>query len=65
MFGWTTKIGRLVESMAADRSGATSIEYALIAIIVGVGIILSLQGVTSELNPVFNKVDTELAANNT
>ena len=36
MFGWTTKIGRLVESMAADRSGATSIEYALIAIIVGV-----------------------------
>lgn len=43
-----------------DESGATAIEYGLIAAIVGVGIILGLQNVRTELNSTFGKVQTEL-----
>ncbi len=43
-----------------DESGATAIEYGLIAAIVGVGIILGLQNVRTELQTTLNKVGTEL-----
>jgi pilus assembly protein Flp/PilA len=45
-----------------DESGATAIEYGLIAAIVGVGIILGLQSVRTELQTTLNKVSSELKA---
>lgn len=43
-----------------DESGATAIEYGLIAALIGVGIIVVLQNVRGELQNTFNKVQTEL-----
>ena len=45
-----------------DDSGATAIEYALIAAIVGIGIIVALQSMTQGLNATFNQTTTDLAA---
>ena len=47
-----------------DESGATAIEYALIAAIVGIGIIAALQQVKTQLNATFGKVSTTLQAAN-
>ncbi len=44
-----------------DQSGATAIEYGLIAAIVGVGLIASLGTLKTNLNTTFGKVSTELA----
>lgn len=41
----------------ADASGATAIEYALIATIVGVGIVIGLQAIPQALNTLFNDVN--------
>ena len=49
-----------VNTFLADESGATAIEYGLIAAIVGVGIILGLQNVRTELQATLTKVQTEL-----
>ena len=43
-----------------DESGATAIEYGLIAAIVGVGLIAALGGLKNELNSTFNKVGGSL-----
>jgi pilus assembly protein Flp/PilA len=43
-----------------DESGATAIEYGLIAAIVGVGIIVGLEPLTTALNGTFGTVATEL-----
>ena len=43
-----------------DESGATAIEYGLIAAIVGVGIIVGLGSVRTELQGTLNKVSSEL-----
>ncbi len=43
-----------------DESGATAIEYGLIAAIVGVGIIVALQTLKGELNTTFGAVSTGL-----
>ena len=45
---------------AQDESGATAIEYGLIAAIVGVGIILGLGNLKTGLNDLFTDVQTEL-----
>jgi pilus assembly protein Flp/PilA len=45
-----------------DESGATAIEYGLIAAIVGVGIILALQNVRTGLQNTFNAVNTQLSS---
>lgn len=47
-----------IRRFAKDESAATSIEYALIAIIVGVGIIGSLTAITPELVAVFDYLTT-------
>jgi len=44
-----------------DDSGATAIEYGLIAAIVGVGIIVGLGALRDGLNNLFNNVKTELS----
>jgi len=43
-----------------DESGATAIEYGLIAALVAVAIIAALNAMTVQLNAVFGKVKTEL-----
>ena len=47
-------------SFAEDVSGATAIEYGLIAAIVGVGIIVGLTQLQSGLNTLFGNVNTQL-----
>jgi pilus assembly protein Flp/PilA len=48
-----------------DESGATAIEYGLIAAGISVAIIAVVQGLGSQLNTTFTKVTTELAKTNT
>ena len=48
-----------------DESGATAIEYGLIAAGISVAIIAVVQGLGSQLNTTFAKVSTELAKTNT
>ena len=50
----------VVTRFVKDESGATAIEYALIAAIVGVGIIVGLGNLRDGLNTLFNNVNTGL-----
>jgi pilus assembly protein Flp/PilA len=43
-----------------DESGATAIEYGLIAAIVGVGIVVGLTQLQGGLNALFGNVNTQL-----
>jgi Flp pilus assembly protein, pilin Flp len=43
-----------------DESGATAIEYGLIAAIVGIGIIVGLTNLQNALNSLFNNVESNL-----
>ena len=49
-----------IARFAQDKSGATAIEYGLIAAIVGVGIIAGLGNLKTGLNTLFGEVQTEL-----
>ena len=49
----------------SDESGATAIEYGLIAAILSVGIITILKTVRTDLNSTFSKVSTQLQSANT
>jgi pilus assembly protein Flp/PilA len=50
----------LFSRFVKDESGATAIEYGLIAAIVGVGIIAALGNLKTGLNNTFNNVSTNL-----
>ena len=45
-----------------DDSGATAIEYGLIAAIVGVGLVVALTGLKTNLAATFNTVGTKLSS---
>lgn len=47
---------QMVSNFLADEQAATSIEYALIAIIVGVGIVASVTSIVPELNSIFTSI---------
>jgi pilus assembly protein Flp/PilA len=49
-----------VSRFAKDESGATAIEYGLIAAIVGVGIIVGLGNLKDALNDLMNNIDNKL-----
>jgi pilus assembly protein Flp/PilA len=51
----------LFSRFVKDESGATAIEYGLIAAIIGVGIILALESVRTALVGQFTTVATEVA----
>jgi pilus assembly protein Flp/PilA len=55
----------LVSRFVQDESGATAIEYGLIAAGISVAIIAVVQGLGSQLKTTFTKVTTELAKTNT
>ena len=50
----------LVSRFVKDESGATAIEYGLIAAGISIAIIATVQLVGTDLNVVFNKVATAL-----
>lgn len=50
----------IVSRFVKDESGATAIEYGLIAAIVGIGIIIGLGALRDGLNNLFNNVADEL-----
>lgn len=53
------------KNLLADESGATAIEYGLIAALIAVACIATLTAVGDELNTTFGSVDTALnTANN-
>lgn len=52
----------ILSRFVKDESGATAIEYGLIAAIVSVGIITVLGEVSSGLNTAFGKIATDLTA---
>ena len=48
------------KSLIANKSGATAIEYGLIAALVSVAAVVALQNLGSSLNSMFTTVSTEL-----
>lgn len=50
----------IVSRFVKDESGATAIEYGLIAALVGVGIIAALQNLSQGLNNTFGEVANQL-----
>ena len=57
-------MNKLFAAFGKDESGATAIEYALIAAIVGIGIITALNSLKTQLNSTFNTVSTALTTAN-
>jgi pilus assembly protein Flp/PilA len=53
---------RLLSRFAADESGATAIEYGLIAALIAVAIIAALNSLSSNLKNTFNYVGTQLSS---
>lgn len=51
-------MSKLFQRFVRDESGATAIEYGLIAAIIAVGLIASLQTLKGNLETTFNKVGT-------
>ena len=51
----------LFARFAKDESGATAIEYGLIASLIGVAIIVGAGALGSQLNTTFNDIKDELA----
>jgi len=57
-------MNKFLTKFAKEESGATAIEYALIAAIVGIGIITALNTLKTQLNATFNQVSTDLTTAN-
>ncbi|MFZ2031340.1 MAG: Flp family type IVb pilin [Vitreimonas sp.] len=51
-----------LKRFCADETGATAIEYGLIAALIGVAIITAVGLVGTRLNTVFNTVSTKLSS---
>jgi pilus assembly protein Flp/PilA len=49
-----------IERFAKDESGATAIEYGLIAALIAVGIIAAARGLGSQIGATFNTVTTTM-----
>ena len=51
---------KFIQSFVADESGATAIEYGLIAALVSVAAIAAMTALGTELNATFNEVSENL-----
>ncbi|WP_137043830.1 Flp family type IVb pilin [Pseudolabrys sp. FHR47] len=51
---------KLVKAFLADQSGATAIEYGLIAAGISVAIIVMVNTIGTQLNTAFNSVSSQL-----
>ncbi|ACT58491.1 Flp family type IVb pilin [Hirschia baltica] len=56
---WGIKIKTLLQKFCADKSGATAIEYGLIASLIAVAIITSVEVVGTENSKNFDNVSTK------
>ena len=54
-------MSKFVARFMKDESGATAIEYGLIACLISVAVVTVLGNVGSNLNSTFNTVNTELS----
>jgi pilus assembly protein Flp/PilA len=54
------RLARLVRSLVANESGATAIEYTLLAALIGTAAIFGFDLVGQSLEEVFNTVDNAL-----
>ena len=54
----------LFARFAKDESGATAIEYGLIAALIGVGIIVAAGKLGAQLSGTFSTIDTKLSSAN-
>jgi pilus assembly protein Flp/PilA len=52
----------IVKQFAASESGATSIEYALIAVLIALAIIVSVTAVGASLQSLFSDVASEVTS---
>ncbi|MBM3618613.1 MAG: Flp family type IVb pilin [Alphaproteobacteria bacterium] len=55
---------KMISKLFKDESGATAIEYGLIAALIAVAAILAMTTVGNNLKGTFTKVGTELAKGN-
>ena len=53
-------MGRLFSKFLSDQSGATAIEYCLIATGIAFAIIATVQGIGPQLNTKFSSINTSL-----
>lgn len=51
---------QFIQNFQKDESGATAIEYGLIAALVAVGLITALSAVGTDLGAIFTNLSTEL-----
>lgn len=58
---WEKQMSNLVQKFLADESGATSIEYGLIAAGIGVALITLVGNVGQELRDLFTNLQTQLS----
>ena len=54
-------MNNLVTRFANDESGATAIEYGLIAALIAVAIIVAITAVGTSLSDVFNTISTKVS----
>jgi len=54
---------KFITKFAADESGATAIEYGLIAALIAVAAIAAMQGLGNKLKTTFNNVSSNMTAN--
>ena len=52
---------RILAEFFADEAASTAIEYALIATIMGVGVITSLGNIKAALDAIFNSINSTLS----
>ena len=55
-----SNIKNLIASYASDETGATAIEYGLIAALIGVGIIAGATAMGGSISDLFGDVDGEI-----
>ena len=53
-------VKNIIRSYLDDESGATAIEYGLIAALIGVGIIAGARAMSGSMNGLFTDVDNDL-----
>jgi pilus assembly protein Flp/PilA len=51
---------RIIAAFVKDQSGATAIEYGLIAAGISIAIVVAVNGIGSTLNGTFSSVNTQL-----
>lgn len=55
---------KLISKFFGDKSGATAIEYGLIAALIAVAIIAGITAVGTQLNTAFTNISTKIQTNN-